>query len=238
MYRVFRYVIRCRAENRHTPYSAACRLRWSHASTVLRNLVREFHWLFVEDITPRCLPHILLYQPTMTMSLLSKISRPFVSKTTQKLSAKSCGGLNNVAVRSMAGDAESRTSAVSDVARDLSTRMHCVAIGTFQNSISSPIFVVFWKSDIVAVYPQIWCSRLYKNYIEILFSLRMNWFNEHPFPYRRFRSKNYIEWCNNFIASSFLYQWSTNYWNFWMFAAWSPWQHGCIGKAIFGSSPR
>ena len=77
----------------------------------------------------------------MTMSLLSKISRPFVSKTTQKLSAKSCGGVNNVAVRSMAGDAESRTSAVSNLARDLSTRMHCAAIGTFQNSISSPIIL-------------------------------------------------------------------------------------------------
>ena len=51
---------------------------------------------------------------TTKMSVLFSISRPVITKTSQHLSARSCSRLNNIAIRSMAGTAESRTSAVRD----------------------------------------------------------------------------------------------------------------------------
>ena len=55
-----------------------------------------------------------LHKRTTKMSVLFSISRPVITKTSQHLSARSCSRLNNIAIRSMAGTAESRTSAVRD----------------------------------------------------------------------------------------------------------------------------
>ena len=71
------------------------------------------------------------------MSLLSSIARPVIAKTSRQLSARSCSRLNNIAVRSMAGTAESRTSAVSNDLRHggsdcwLGTRIRRGCIGSF-----------------------------------------------------------------------------------------------------------
>ena len=58
--------------------------------------------------------HINTPLRTTKMSVLFSISRPVITKTSQHLSARSCSRLNNIAIRSMAGTAESRTSAVRD----------------------------------------------------------------------------------------------------------------------------
>jgi len=49
---------------------------------------------------------------TMMMSMLTSISQSIIAKTSHKLTIQPCCRLNNIAVRSMAGTAESRTSAL------------------------------------------------------------------------------------------------------------------------------